>query len=41
MATARTVFASVDAHEVRFDNPLTGGQSANTVYVARAHATNR
>lgn len=41
METARAVFASVDAHEVRFDNPLTGGESANTVYVARGHATKR
>lgn len=41
METAREVFASVAAHEVRFDNPLTGGQSANTVYVARGHATKR
>ena len=29
------VFASVDAHVVTFPNPLTGGESANTVYVAR------
>ena len=39
--TARTVFTAVEAHQVRFDNPLTGGQSANTVYVARGHATKR
>jgi spermidine synthase len=31
----RAVFASVDAHEVEFANFLTGGTSANTVYVAR------
>lgn len=30
----RRVFASATAEVVRFDNPLTGGQSANTVYVA-------
>lgn len=41
METARAVFSSVDAHEVLFDNPLTGGQSSNTVYVARGHATKR
>ncbi|MEV4122364.1 spermidine synthase [Micromonospora sp. NPDC049645] len=29
------VFASVRAHVVPFANPLTGGESANTVYVAR------
>jgi len=28
-------FASSDAHVVRFDNPYTGGESANTIYVAR------
>jgi spermidine synthase len=28
------VFADTTAHEVRFANPLTGGESANTVYVA-------
>ena len=41
MATARGVFTSVAAHEVLFDNPLTNGQSSNTVYVARGHATKR
>jgi spermidine synthase len=41
VATARGVFADVEAHEVRFANPLTGGESANTVYVARGHATKR
>jgi len=35
LATARSVFASCDAHEVRFPNHHTGGQGANTVYVAR------
>ena len=31
----RASFASADAHVVPFANPLTGGDSANTVYVAR------
>jgi spermidine synthase len=30
------VFASSQAQLVRFDNPYTGGESVNTVYVARA-----
>ncbi|MCU1570812.1 MAG: hypothetical protein JWR33_1553 [Naasia sp.] len=30
----RSVFAAASATVVSFDNPLTGGQSANTVYVA-------
>jgi hypothetical protein len=29
------VFAEAEAHVVDFDNPLQGGTSANTVYVAR------
>jgi hypothetical protein len=29
------VFSSVEAHVVDFANHLTGGRSANTVYVAR------
>jgi spermidine synthase len=29
------VFTTADAHVVTFPNPLTGGESANTVYVAR------
>jgi hypothetical protein len=29
------VFAETSAHVVEFDNPLTGGTSSNTVYVAR------
>jgi hypothetical protein len=33
-AALRTVFDAVHAHVVPFDNPLTGGTSANTVYVA-------
>jgi spermidine synthase len=32
------VFAEHEAHVVTFPNFLTGGESANTVYVARAHA---
>jgi spermidine synthase len=35
LATARSVFATCDAHEVRFPNHHTGGEGANTVYVAR------
>ncbi len=34
VADLTDVFATADAHEVRFPNPLTGGTSANTVYVA-------
>jgi hypothetical protein len=32
----REVFASAQAHVVDFANPLTGGRSSNTVYVATA-----
>jgi spermidine synthase len=32
------VFDDVEAHVVDFGNPFTGGQSANTVYVARRRA---
>ena len=35
LATMATVFSEVRAHVVDFDNPLTGGTSSNTVYVAR------
>ncbi|MDX2378050.1 spermidine synthase [Microbacterium sp. LRZ72] len=35
MTTLGTVFDEFRAHEVRFDNRLTGGTSSNTVYVAR------
>ncbi|MFG1840612.1 spermidine synthase [Micromonospora sp. NPDC049175] len=35
-AALTEVFPSVRAHVVPFANPLTGGESANTVYVARA-----
>jgi len=35
MATLGAVFATTDAHVVPFPNPLTGGTSTNTVYVAR------
>ena len=34
LANATAVFAQVDAHVVDFANPLTGGTSSNTVYVA-------
>ena len=36
VALLREVLASVEAHVVGFANPLTGGRSANTVYVAHA-----
>lgn len=32
----RHVFATAEAHVVAFANPLTGGESSNTVYVAQA-----
>ena len=35
LAVLGSVFATADAHVVPFDNPLTGGESSNTVYVAR------
>jgi spermidine synthase len=35
VADLEKVFGSVHAQVVRFDNPLTGGVSSNTVYVAR------
>lgn len=35
MATLSGVFSESRAHVVDFDNPLTGGVSSNTVYVAR------
>ena len=34
LAVLREVFARAEAHVVGFANPLTGGESANTVYVA-------
>ena len=34
VAVVERVFASCEAHVVAFANPLTGGESANTVYVA-------
>lgn len=34
LAVLRAVFAGAQAHVVSFPNPLTGGTSANTVYVA-------
>jgi spermidine synthase len=33
-----SVFASSEAHVVRFANPYSGGESSNTVYLARKHA---
>jgi spermidine synthase len=35
VAVAEQVFASCEAHVVTFPNPLTGGEAANTVYLAR------
>jgi spermidine synthase len=35
LADLAAVFATSDAHVVAFPNPLTGGTSTNTVYVAR------
>jgi spermidine synthase len=35
LADLGTVFATTEAHVVEFANPLTGGTSTNTVYVAR------
>ena len=37
-AVLDAVFAAHEAHVVTFPNFLTGGESANTVYVARVHA---
>ena len=34
-AMLNTVFASSEAHVVSFANPYTGGESANTVYLAQ------
>ena len=39
LATARTVFATCDAHEISFPNHHTGGEAANTVYIARTATT--
>jgi len=39
MAVLSTVFPGARAQVVRFDNPLTGGISANTVYVAGGQPT--
>ena len=41
MATLDTVFPGARAQVVRFDNPLTGGVSSNTVYVAGVSPTIR
>ena len=35
VATAREVFASCEAQIINFPNPLTGGESSNTVYISR------
>ena len=35
LATLGEVFADAHAHIIRFPNPITGGESANTVYVAK------
>lgn len=35
MRLLETVFASAESHVVRFANPYTGGESTNTVYLAR------
>jgi hypothetical protein len=35
LAELTDVFTTTSAHVVSFPNPLTGGQSANTVYVSR------
>ena len=34
IAVLETVFTDVEAQQVWFDNPLTGGRSANTIYLA-------
>ena len=39
MAALANVFSTTEAHVVKFDNFLTGGESANTVYVATVHAS--
>ncbi len=36
MNTLAAVFADATAHVVEFDNPVTGGVSSNTVYIARS-----
>lgn len=36
-AALGAVFATEEAHVVSFPNPFTGGESTNTVYVARGH----
>jgi spermidine synthase len=35
VAALRSVFEQVDAEQVRFDNPWTGGESSNWVYLGR------
>ena len=36
LSAVEQVFATREAHVITFPNPLTGGESANTVYVATA-----
>ena len=40
MEVLESVFPEVAAHEVRFPNPLQGGESSNTVYVAKLLSSN-
>jgi hypothetical protein len=35
LAALDEVFAVAHAHVIRFPNPITGGESANTVYIAK------
>jgi len=35
LAALNEVFADAHAHVIRFPNPITGGESANTVYIAK------
>ncbi|MEO8476241.1 MAG: spermidine synthase [Actinomycetota bacterium] len=41
LAVVERVFATCEAHVITFSNPLTGGESTNTVYVARAQPEQR
>jgi hypothetical protein len=34
LADLQDVFAAAQAHVIHFPNPITGGESANTVYTA-------
>ena len=31
----KAVFSAASAHRVAFDNPYSGGESSNTIYIAR------